>query len=73
MIIIDIFITVILILGIPLLILCFCNRWLPVWFCNHFGHWHLEPRMQGFDGCSITGTCPRCDKRVLQDGQGNWF
>lgn len=36
------------------------------WFCNFWG-W------QSFDGCSKSGTCPRCGKAVLQDGQGNWF
>ena len=50
----------------------FFNRWLPRWFCDKMG-WHLAPKSQGFDGCSFTGTCPRCEKKVLQDGQGNWF
>jgi len=48
------------------------NRYLPKWFCDHMG-WHLSPIAQGFDGCSFTGTCPRCGKSVLQDSQGNWF
>ena len=55
------------------LILCMCNRWLPVWFCNHLGYWHLEPKAKGFDGCSLHGICPRCGKHVMMDGQGNWF
>lgn len=42
------------------------------WFCNFWG-WHKAPIAQGFDGCSFNGTCPRCGKEVLQDGQGNWF
>ena len=42
------------------------------WFCNKMG-WHLAPTEQGFDGCSSTGTCPRCNKAVLLDSQGNWF
>lgn len=50
----------------------FFNRWLPKWFCDKMG-WHLEPKKQGFDGCSFTGTCPRCNKKVMQDSQGNWF
>lgn len=42
------------------------------WFCNFWG-WHKAPKEKGFDGCSFTGKCPRCNKSVLQDGQGNWF
>ena len=42
------------------------------WFCNFWG-WHKAPIEQGFDGCSKNGTCPRCDKSVMQDSQGNWF
>jgi len=54
------------------LVLALCNKYLPKWFCDHMG-WHLTPMAQGFDGCSFTGVCPRCNKHVLQDGQGNWF
>ena len=43
-----------------------------VWFCNVMG-WHKSPETMGFDGCSLNGTCPRCDKKVLRDSQGNWF
>lgn len=42
------------------------------WYCNVMG-WHKSPELQGFDGCSFTGVCPRCGKSVLQDSQGNWF
>jgi hypothetical protein len=42
------------------------------WFCEKLG-WHRAPTNVGFDGCSRTGTCPRCGKSVLQDSQGNWF
>lgn len=42
------------------------------WFCNFWG-WHKAPTNQGWDGGSFNGTCPRCDKEVMQDGQGNWF
>ena len=27
----------------------------------------------GFDGCSFTGVCSKCGKKVLMDSQGNWF
>jgi hypothetical protein len=61
-----------LVVLVPMLILCLSNRWLGAWACRVFG-WHFEPKEQGFDGCSFTGTCPRCNKPVLQDSQGNWF
>lgn len=61
-----------LILLCVLLLLAVFNKHLPRWFCEHMG-WHLHPSLQGFDGCSFTGKCPRCDKSVLQDSQGNWF
>lgn len=62
----------IIILIICFIVLVLSNKHLPVWFCNNMG-WHLEPKEQGFDGCSFTGKCPRCGKSVLQDSQGNWF
>jgi len=55
-----------------LMLLVTFNDYLPRWFCDHIG-WHLTPTKQGSDGCSLTGTCPRCGKSVLQDSQGNWF
>lgn len=48
------------------------NAKLPAWFCHRLG-WHLAPLKIGFDGCSLTGSCSRCGKAVLQDSQGNWF
>ena len=56
-----------------LITLAFLNKYLPKWFCDNFGHWHLAPTVASFDGCSFIGTCPRCEKTVLQDSQGNWF
>lgn len=35
--------------------------------------WHRAPREAGFDGCSPSGRCSRCGRRVLCDSQGNWF
>lgn len=54
------------------LMCCFFNKHLPIWFCNKLG-WHLAPREKGWNGCSMTGVCPRCNKEVLMDSQGNWF
>jgi len=63
---------IVLIILMTMLILILLNNRLPVWFCNNMG-WHLTQKTQGFDGCSFTGKCSRCDKSVLMDGQGNWF
>lgn len=41
-------------------------------WCNVLS-WHKAPKKQNFDGASISGVCPRCDKSVLRDSQGNWF
>ena len=54
------------------LILVICNKWLPEWACNKLS-WHLAPKLKDFDGASINGKCPRCNKFVMQDSQGNWF
>lgn len=65
-------IVLLLLICISLISLCILNKHLPIWFCKHVG-WHLEPQEQHFDGCSVTGKCPRCGEMTLQDGQGNWF
>lgn len=70
---IEICCRIFIVVAVLMLILGICNRWLPVWFCNHFGKWHLEPKKKGYDGCSLNGNCPRCGKFVLMDSQGNWF
>lgn len=41
-------------------------------FCEVMG-WHKAPKRMHFDGASFSGKCPRCDKNVLRDSQGNWF
>ena len=63
---------IVLIFGIPLILLAICNRWLSKWACKIFG-WHLAPIKQGFDGCSLNGKCSRCNKKVMQDSNGDWF
>lgn len=36
--------------------------------------WHTPDDFpQQFDGCSIHATCKYCGKKIMQDGQGNWF
>ena len=35
--------------------------------------WHSPAKHIGFDGCSFTSTCRHCNRRILQDSQGNWF
>ncbi|MHA1469273.1 MAG: hypothetical protein ACTSSP_01785 [Candidatus Asgardarchaeia archaeon] len=65
---------IVLILGVPFMIVGFLQGYFTKakWFCHTMG-WHLNPSIQGFDGCSSTGICPRCNEAVMQDGQGNWF
>ena len=41
-------------------------------FLCKFPSWHIA-KASGFDGCSNTGTCIRCGKKVLQDNNGDWF
>ena len=46
------------------------------WTCKVFG-WH-NGKAGGkdtayYDGCSLHSVCSKCGKKVMQDGQGNWF
>jgi len=59
--------------GIPLVLSCWFNKYMPKWYGCELFPWHLAPTEQSFDGCSFHGYCPRCGKEVMQDGQGNWF
>ena len=69
----KIFIGIVLFFLVSLIFLAINNRFLPKWFCDHL-HWHLEPEINtGFNGCSFTGTCPRCGRDVMMDSNGNWF
>lgn len=70
--IVEIWHIILIILFVGFVILPFFNKYLPVWFCYHMD-WHLAPKKQDFDGCSLNGRCPRCGFKVLQDSQGNWF
>ncbi len=57
-----------------LIILCHIskNKKLHHWFCRHLG-WHTPDIYRSFDGCSYESTCKWCKRKILQDGQGNWF
>lgn len=36
--------------------------------------WHVPGKNRiSFDGASLASTCKRCNQRILQDSQGNWF
>lgn len=49
------------------------TRWRLAWLlCDILG-WHRRPKYLWSDGCSLCGACPRCERFVLQDSQGNWF
>lgn len=45
--------------------------WVDKFLCNFLG-WHKAGKAS-FDGCSFEGRCPRCNRKVLLDSQGNWF
>lgn len=40
--------------------------------CKWLG-WHRPDNKIGSDGCSLISTCKYCEKKILQDSQGNWF
>lgn len=65
----GIFVSIVCVIAILHIISIFSKS---TWFCHKMG-WHKAPYSIGFDGCSATGTCPRCNKEVLCDSQGNWF
>lgn len=63
----------IMVAGVSFMLMGFLHKYSAnPWFCNTMG-WHLEPGAKGFDGCSMTGQCPRCHEDIMKDGQGNWF
>ena len=66
--------SVIFILLFTLFICMFLSKIQPnnIFWCRYF-FWHRAPKEQMFDGASNYGRCPRCNKRVLQDSQGNWY
>jgi len=40
--------------------------------CHTLG-WHSPGDPLSFDGCSYVSICRYCNKKILQDSQGNWF
>ena len=65
--------SIVFVAGVAFMIWAYLSKFSHnTWFCEKMG-WHLTPKAQGFDGCSFTGICPRCDRNVMQDSQGNWF
>lgn len=42
------------------------------WFCTLLG-WHEPNEMREHDGLSNISECRRCQKRILQDSNGDWF
>ena len=57
---------------VPFILMLLSWKSKNTWYCRVMG-WHKEPKEKGFDGLSAYGKCPRCNKDVLLDGQGNWF
>lgn len=36
--------------------------------------WHIPKEgVWWFDGCSYHSACKICDRKIMKDGQGNWF
>lgn len=35
--------------------------------------WHRPTGSLGCDGLSVTSTCRRCNKMIMQDSNGSWF
>lgn len=35
--------------------------------------WHEPKDILSFDGCSNHSICKYCNKKIMQDGQGNWW
>ncbi len=67
------FLSVIVVLGIIFMVWATLSKYSSnQWYCDKMG-WHLAPKTKGFDGCSMYGVCPRCNRKVLRDSQGNWF
>ena len=63
----------IMIAGISFILMGFLQKYSKnTWFCEKMG-WHISPGVTGFDGCSMTGICPRCHASIMKDSQGNWF
>lgn len=48
------------------------QRHLPKWACTKLG-WHVHPTTITSTYGQLSGRCPRCDKHVLMDSQGDWF
>lgn len=68
---------IILILVIGLIFFCFIQRgWneSPMRdFIHNVMDYHVPDNHVDFDGASMHSKCKICNKRILQDSQGNWF
>lgn len=49
------------------------RKYLPKWYTCELMYWHGDVDVVGYNGCSVVGKCLKCDKKVMQDSQGNWF
>lgn len=63
---------VLVIMPVMYYVLVLVDNTLGIRACRWFS-WHLPPKIIGYDGASLTGTCPRCGKAIMLDSQGNWF
>jgi hypothetical protein len=70
---IVVFFTALFSVFLLLAIVASLNRRVRRWCCDHMD-WHDgNGAALGFDGCSMTGRCSTCGRRVLMSSQGDWF
>lgn len=62
------------VVSLPMLAMIFDKLFLKKnpFFCKLIG-WHRDVEVKSFDGCSSHGVCGRCQQKVLQDSNGDWF
>lgn len=64
---------ILFLLGLPFALMQYDKIFNKHKACDWFG-WHNGCGSEvKFDGCSFSGTCSKCGKKVLEDSQGNWF
>lgn len=50
----------------------FKKDWFKKFYHDILG-WHFPDDTLSFNGCSFCSTCKHCGKRIMMDGQGDWF
>lgn len=58
---------------IPILGFVYISTGIGKWFYHDILKWHIPSNKENFDGWFYHTTCKYCDKKIMQDSQGNWF